>query len=68
MWAQRRLGGALDRLVAKQLIGADVQGAGEIREQVRRRVVALGFIIGDAAAGDAELIGELLLSEASGVA
>lgn len=47
--AERCLGGALGRRgIAEQLIGADVQRASEIGEQVRRRVIALGLVIGDA--------------------
>ena len=63
-WAQAGFGLALGRLIGEQLIGAEVEHACEVGEQVGRRMVALGLAVGDAAAGDAELVGELMLGEA----
>lgn len=53
---------------SEQFVDADAEHAGEVDEQVGGWVSGLGLEVGDDAAAGADLVGELLLGEACGLA
>jgi len=52
---------------AEQLVGADVEGAGEFDQEAGGRVAGLAFVVGNHAARFADLVGQLLLGVVGGL-